>query len=1164
MAVNPYIWGKDKEKDKFMLETIQAGKQKYWDRFDSILEQQYGIKKSDYMGDSFNNLTNQAQTGGKQAVDNIYRSNTPSPLSRNPISSYNPAPTATPKNMLPWTQLWRYGDTGGANNAPKYSGKGVGVTYSNVRLSDVAKNWSGFLWNDNARNYEKNNPGYLTQRNDFLANAFYNDGVDSREWIAQYLQQFWDFANANQVDKDNTVTAIWNRIGEINKANTRNFFDKAGKYDPNQTAPQNKGGNISDEEYWNFVNTTLKTNFDQFWDLDQLKKTYGDEAFYKLKDFLNSAKWAYDLTNPEERNRLAGDMQSMLWSFIGTQSDLSKLNLAMESGLSLFSPESQQEIKSDLEKMGQLEWMGMNAEQIASKLWWTTDKVYQLNLLKQGSNATRLWKYYNLSDSERTRLSEEADIQRQRLKEDHEIAMQRQDRDLQWLTETHQKNYERQKRQNEINEGNANMLAGLTGIGFSSRGMQGLQEIQTQAKEILDDMTTKYERGKIQINDIKMDLMRAYQRNDADIIRRLNESLVQAKNAYISGVASLQSKYGLVSLEGQKALAETTKNFIESAQKFYLDASKNSRENLKTLIDGRTNLMNYEYKQIEYSNAKKKQFMSESMYMTPAMAMQYAQENGFADQIDQVLSYQLQATVNTLESYAPWTGMKYQGEVQALLNKWYTPAQAISNLMERSDFSLVRKDANKTYAPITIWKDTRGVYDPNTQRITYFDGQGNTQNWTVGGIQQDISSSLTNFSNNHPVGSRWGQCGSFVNDYLQSIGGTRVFTDPITDKKSQINSTTPTVWSIAIMNSSKYPQYGHVAIVTAVNEDGSITTLESNRYDESIKKWDEKVFTRTFKPSSSGKNTVYGYYTPGQVQNTQGGINQNAEPLSSNGIPITYEQKIYNLVPTSLKNSDTELKNLYSKAKQLYESGMSPEDAVLTFMGFKVNEKDKPFANTLIDYARGGAVSEDFYGKLSDYINKGNKVWAMKLMENGLKANTENKGNVRESTAISMIKMIRQLEEKMAEGENKFWPISGKWNKWYSKRFGGEETQKINSSITAIYSQLRNEMNGSNVTDSETKWLEPLIPSMDDKYENVKAKIATMKNKILADLNGVRQDLNLPQLDQDTLLDSKKRLALYEQVQSLPEGNKQKTPQLWFWWVVNGMLGNLLWGMWRR
>ena len=66
------------------------------------------------------------------------------------------------------------------------------------------------------------------------------------------------------MDKNNTITAIWNRIGEINKTNTKNYFDGKGKYDPNQTAPQNKGGNISDEEYWNFVNTTLKTNFDQF------------------------------------------------------------------------------------------------------------------------------------------------------------------------------------------------------------------------------------------------------------------------------------------------------------------------------------------------------------------------------------------------------------------------------------------------------------------------------------------------------------------------------------------------------------------------------------------------------------------------------------------------------------------------------------------------------------------------------------------------------------------------------------------------------------------------------------------------------------------------------------------------------------------------------------
>lgn len=158
-------------------------------------------------------------------------------------------------------------------------------------------------------------------RNDFLANAFYNDGIDSREGIANYLNQFGDFANASQGDKDNTITAIWNRIGEINKRNADTYFDQKGKYDLNSLSPntdpnQVNSNQLSDSEYWEFVNTTLKTNFDQFGDLNALKETYGDEAFYKLKEFLTSAKGAYDITNPEERNRLAGDMQKMLGTFI--------------------------------------------------------------------------------------------------------------------------------------------------------------------------------------------------------------------------------------------------------------------------------------------------------------------------------------------------------------------------------------------------------------------------------------------------------------------------------------------------------------------------------------------------------------------------------------------------------------------------------------------------------------------------------------------------------------------------------------------------------------------------------------------------------------------------------------------------------------------------------
>ena len=1098
MTVKPYVFGRNKQQDELINSAIQQGIQQHGEGFFDIMEKQYGISKESYMNSSYKNYLDAPQA---------WSSNTSSsPTRRDPISSYTPTQYTQPKNILPWTKLWQYGDTGGASQANKYQGHGVGtIPNSNLRLSDISNNQWGFLWNDRARAYERNNAGYLTKRNDFLANAFYNEGIQDKEGIGNYLNQFWDFANAQQSDKDNTITAIWNRIGEIrNSKNTD--FPNSGSYDLNRNR-----NNTSDSDYWDFVNTTLRTNFDKFGDLEQIKKTYGDEAYYKLREQLVHAKNAYDLSSPEDREKLSADMQNILWQFVGNQSDLSKLKLNMESGLSLFSPEAQQEIKSDLEKLGQLEGMGKTAQEIASELWWDVDKVYQLNLLKQGSSATRLGKYYNLSDAEIGRLSEEANISRQRLKEDFEISNQRQERERQQFTDDFNKNYERQKRQNEINEGNMNMIAGLTGIGFTSRGLHGLQEVQTQGKEILDDMLTKFERGKIQLNDVKMDLLRNYQRNDADIVRKLNESLMQVKNSYLGSIASLQTKYGLVSMEGQKALAETTRWFIESAQKFYLEASQNARENLRSLLESRTQMMTYEAKQLELSNAKKQQFMTESMYMTPQMAMQYAKENGFENQIDQVLNYQMQATVNTLESYAPWTGMKYQGQIQALLNKGYTPAQVINSLMNRSDFAFVNKDASKgqkSRAPIPIQKGTRGVYDPDTGKTIYFGEEGN-----VAGSNINLEGGLQNFVANNPVGTKWGQCGTFTNNYLNALWISEGHVENSYESKiATINSATPQIGAVAIINKDKLKGdkygsiYGHTGIVTAVNDDGTVTLLDSNRNN------DHQVHHTKW-----NMNKIAGYYVP----------QASSEPMSDNGIPISYEQKIYNLVPTSLKNSDTELKNLYSKAKQLYKAGMSPEDAVLTFMGFKVSEKDKPFAQMILDHARIGEVSEDFYGKISDYINKGNKIQAIKLMENQLKSKAENKGNVKESTAISMIKMINELEEKMAEGEKKFWPISGRRSKGYSKWLGGKETQAINSQIVSIYSQLRNQMNGTNVTESETKWLEPLIPDMNDKYENAKVKIATMKNKILADLNGVRQDLNLPLLDSQSLIDNNARLQLY-------------------------------------
>ena len=99
-------------------------------------------------------------------------------------------------------------------------------------------------------------------------------------------------------------------------------------------------------------------------------------------------------------------------------------------------------------------------------------------------------------------------------------------------------------------------------------------------------------------------------------------------------------------------------------------------------------------------------------------------------------------------------------------------------------------------------------------------------------------------------GVKGGQCGKFVNDYLQKMGMERLFTDPITEKKKYINSNTPKVWSVVVMDSPSQPQYWHVGIVTAINWD-KISILQSNKAGE------EQVFV-----STKNAGDVLGYFDP--------------------------------------------------------------------------------------------------------------------------------------------------------------------------------------------------------------------------------------------------------------------------------------------------------------
>ena len=111
-----------------------------------------------------------------------------------------------------------------------------------------------------------------------------------------------------------------------------------------------------------------------------------------------------------------------------------------------------------------------------------------------------------------------------------------------------------------------------------------------------------------------------------------------------------------------------------------------------------------------------------------------------------------------------------------------------------------------------------------------------------------------------------GQCGKFVNDYLQSMGLDRLYWNSVASKLKTINTdkgdfANLAVWSVAVFDYSSTPwvsdnakKYGHVWIVTEVDP-----TWRRVRILESNLKWDEKVSSRWV---TIDGNTLKGFFDP--------------------------------------------------------------------------------------------------------------------------------------------------------------------------------------------------------------------------------------------------------------------------------------------------------------
>ena len=132
------------------------------------------------------------------------------------------------------------------------------------------------------------------------------------------------------------------------------------------------------------------------------------------------------------------------------------------------------------------------------------------------------------------------------------------------------------------------------------------------------------------------------------------------------------------------------------------------------------------------------------------------------------------------------------------------------------------------------------------------------------GSWQATGKNLWKFLMTKAKGTKWWQCGKFVNDYLEYIWMTwaknRYYDDNLSTKLNSINSYDPKVWTIAVFDynhkSSDGINHGHVGIVTKVTNDW-VWVRDSNYWS------DEKIQERFIpKDSTEWNNDLKWFFDP--------------------------------------------------------------------------------------------------------------------------------------------------------------------------------------------------------------------------------------------------------------------------------------------------------------
>src|SRR3990167_2900308 len=227
-------------------------------------------------------------------------------------------------------------------------------------------------------------------------------------------------------------------------------------------------------------------------------------------------------------------------------------------------------------------------------------------------------------------------------------------------------------------------------------------------------------------------------------------------------------------------------------------------------------------------------------------------------------------------------------------------------------------------------------------------------------------------------------------------------------------------------------------------------------------------------------------------------------------------------------------------AKGLVEAGLaegkSEYEIIDSVTGFNP-QRNIPLANKLrqVIYqaaASGRGIQEMNLVPLSRALNEGDDARAITMAEDMAYEQARIANPERFMTEVvvrQQTELVNQLNTLLTDSGliGEVGTFQGTFSKLITRRLRGERETEVMNRAKELVADMAKQMVGVNMTEAEMKFMEDLIPQIDEPAMSFNVKLRNLKVLPLARLNALRAERNMPRLDEKSLLDRKLRVPLY-------------------------------------